>query len=120
MNKENTKQNTQFEGQTNFVYSIAVSADNQLIVSGSSDSTVRVWQLSSGKLKWKLEGDKSAVDAVIERINLENFLAGIVIAFGMVFAIFLVFSGIIFDFIGLALAICFIIDVIIVGVWLNG
>lgn len=119
MNKENNKLNAQFEGQTNFVYSIAVSADNQLIVSGSSDSTVRVCQLSSVKLKWTLEGDKSAVDAVIERINLENFLAGIEIAFGMVFAIFLVFSGILFDLFGLALAICFIIDVIIVGVWLN-
>ncbi len=45
--------------------SVAVTPDGQSVVSGSSDTTVRVWDLKSGRLLHTLEGHKKAVRAVV-------------------------------------------------------
>ena len=38
------------KGHTNWVLSLAISPDNKKIVSGSSDNTIRIWDLDSGNL----------------------------------------------------------------------
>ena len=37
-------------GHTDCVRSVAISPDNKKIVSGSSDNTIRIWDLDSGNL----------------------------------------------------------------------
>ena len=37
------------EGHTHDVYGVAISADNQLLVSTVEDQTVRLWHLQSGR-----------------------------------------------------------------------
>ena len=38
------------EGHTNWVTAVAISVDGSKIVSGSSDSTVRVWSMATGEV----------------------------------------------------------------------
>ena len=42
-------------GHTNYVYSLAFSADGSILVSGSGDSTLRLWDPQSGTLKQTLK-----------------------------------------------------------------
>lgn len=37
------------EGHTSSIYSLAITSDNSKIVSGSSDKTIRIWDLDGGK-----------------------------------------------------------------------
>lgn len=39
----------EFTGHTGDVWSVAVSPDNQLLVSGSDDQTIRLWEIATGK-----------------------------------------------------------------------
>jgi len=41
-----------------------VTPDGRRVVSGSSDKTLRVWDLASGRLLHTLEGHRTAVQAV--------------------------------------------------------
>ena len=52
------------EGHTDWIWAVAVTPDGQHIVSGSSDRTVRVWDLASGRLEHTLEGHTHRVVAV--------------------------------------------------------
>jgi hypothetical protein len=52
------------EGHTDWVWAVAVSPDGRFIVSGSSDRTVKVWELESGRLLRSLEGHTDGVWAV--------------------------------------------------------
>jgi hypothetical protein len=52
------------EGHTGGVWAVAVSPDGRFIVSGSSDHTVKVWELESGRLLRSLEGHTGGVRAV--------------------------------------------------------
>ncbi len=49
-------------GHTDRVYGCAVSADGQVVVSASSDFTLKVWDVSSGQERATLEGHTGAVN----------------------------------------------------------
>jgi len=51
-------------GHTDSVNSIAVSANNRYVVSGSADKTLKIWELASGQLTQTLEGHSDWVSAV--------------------------------------------------------
>ncbi len=51
----------ELKGHNGGVMSVAISKDNKFIVSGSEDSTVRVWERKSGK---KLQELKSHNDRI--------------------------------------------------------
>jgi WD40 repeat protein len=52
------------EGHTSGVWGVALSADGQLLASGSQDGTVRLWEANTGRLLATLEGHTSGVWAV--------------------------------------------------------
>nr|XP_006824307.1 PREDICTED: notchless protein homolog 1-like [Saccoglossus kowalevskii] len=51
-------------GHVNSVYQIAWSADSRLLVSGSSDSTLKVWDITTKKISVDLPGHADEVYAV--------------------------------------------------------
>ncbi|PMB47616.1 protein kinase [Fischerella thermalis CCMEE 5330] len=56
------------KGHANMVQTVAVNSDNQLLASGSSDTTIKLWDLESGKLlrslgRW-FSGHSSMVSSV--------------------------------------------------------
>ena len=52
------------EGHTNCVNSVCLSSDDGMVVSGSNDNTVRLWDRSSGVLLRTLEGHRGSVNSV--------------------------------------------------------
>lgn len=48
-------------GHVSAVYQVAWSADSRLLVSGSSDSTLKVWDVKTGKLHTDLPGHADEV-----------------------------------------------------------
>src|SRR5690606_22913885 len=46
-----------FEGHSNVVQDVAISADGRFALSGSSDGSVRVWELSNGAQEQIIEGN---------------------------------------------------------------
>ncbi len=48
-------------GHVASVYQVAWSADSRLLVSGSSDSTLKVWEIKTGKLNMDLPGHADEV-----------------------------------------------------------
>lgn len=48
-------------GHVGSVYQVAWSADSRLLVSGSSDSTLKVWDMKTGKLNMDLPGHADEV-----------------------------------------------------------
>lgn len=55
---------TSLRGHVASVYQVAWSADSRLLVSGSSDSTLKVWDIKTGKLNMDLPGHADEVYAV--------------------------------------------------------
>ena len=53
-----------FLGHNGLVMSVTISKDNKFIVSGSSDSTIRVWERESGTQLQELKGHKGYVMSV--------------------------------------------------------
>ncbi|AZL53363.1 hypothetical protein EI285_01765 [Aliarcobacter skirrowii] len=51
-------------GHNKDVNSIAISSDNRYIVSGSSDKTVKLWEINSGKLLKTFTGHKNIVNSI--------------------------------------------------------
>lgn len=52
---------TSLRGHVGPVYQVAWSADSRLLVSGSSDSTLKVWDVKTAKLKVDLPGHADEV-----------------------------------------------------------
>lgn len=52
------------EGHSDWVLSVAFSADGKLIASGSHDKTIKVWDAASGEVKRTLEGHSDAGETV--------------------------------------------------------
>lgn len=52
---------TSLRGHVAAVYQVAWSADSRLLVSGSSDSTLKVWDVKTGKLSVDLPGHADEV-----------------------------------------------------------
>ena len=53
-----------FVGHTNLVNSLAIAPAIDLLVSGSFDNTVNIWQISTGKLQRSLKGDNGHKDKI--------------------------------------------------------
>ncbi|KAF9087146.1 WD domain protein, partial [Mortierella sp. GBA35] len=53
----------ELHGHTDSVTSLAFSPDNQLLVTGSYDRTVRIWKIQNGECEMVLEGHTEAVTA---------------------------------------------------------
>ncbi|EIM85615.1 uncharacterized protein STEHIDRAFT_59318, partial [Stereum hirsutum FP-91666 SS1] len=58
------------------VYSIAISADGQRVVSGSLDKLVRIWDAFTGKGLQKLEGHTDRVTSVVFSIDGRRIVSG--------------------------------------------
>src|SRR5207302_1943292 len=52
------------QGHASGVWGVSLSADGQLLASGSQDGTVRLWEASTGRLLATLEGHSSGVGGV--------------------------------------------------------
>lgn len=68
------------KGHTSMVQAIAISSDGQIIASGSSDNSIKLWQLSTGKLlrtlgRW-FSGHSSMVQAVCFSADGELLASG--------------------------------------------
>jgi WD40 repeat protein len=48
-------------GHSNVIQSVAISADSALLASGSSDKTIKVWDLGTGELRDTLTGHSSCI-----------------------------------------------------------
>lgn len=55
---------TTFRGHVGAVYQCCFSADSRLLVSSSKDTTLKVWDVRTGKLSTDLPGHKDEVFAV--------------------------------------------------------
>lgn len=51
-------------GHTDIIRAIVISPDNQLLISGSNDKTIKVWDLNSGDFRDQLTGHTQAVTSL--------------------------------------------------------
>jgi eukaryotic-like serine/threonine-protein kinase len=52
------------EGHTAPIRALSLSADGNLLVSGSADNSIKIWDLATGKLRQTLKGHRAPVTAV--------------------------------------------------------
>ena len=64
-------------GHSNYVTAVAVSADGQRVVSGSSDRMVKIWDAESGQERFTLSGHTGSVSEVAVFPDGEKIVAGI-------------------------------------------
>lgn len=64
------------EGHTGSVYCIAITSDSQYIVSGSSDSTIRIWDLESKTEQGCLEGHTGSIRSILITADNKYIVSG--------------------------------------------
>ena len=70
------KELTLFIGHTDSVLALAFSPNGKLLVSGSSDKTVRLWETKTGKLRRTREEHTAPVNTVAFSLNGKKFWSG--------------------------------------------
>lgn len=65
-----------FKGHQKPVLSVVFSPNNQLLASGSSDDTIKVWDITSGACLQTLEGHKNSINSVIFCPNGHRLISG--------------------------------------------
>ena len=63
-------------GHLNSVNSVAISPDHKTLVSGSTDKTIKIWELGTGKLLRTLSGHSSSVYAVAISPDGQTLVSG--------------------------------------------
>ncbi|HIK56035.1 MAG TPA: hypothetical protein IGS37_12830 [Synechococcales cyanobacterium M55_K2018_004] len=63
-------------GHRSWVRAVAVSADGQIIASGSGDRTVKLWSLATGELLHTLSGHTSWVRAIAFAPGSDTLVSG--------------------------------------------
>ena len=63
-------------GHTRDVSSVAISRNNEFMVSGSHDRTIRTWDTGKGELLCKLKGNAKGVAAVAVSPDCEHIASG--------------------------------------------
>ncbi|QMS89862.1 WD40 repeat domain-containing protein [Nostoc edaphicum CCNP1411] len=63
-------------GHSHIVRSLAISADGKLLVSGSWDQTIKIWQLETGELLHTLKGHRDRVYAIALSPNGQIIASG--------------------------------------------
>src|SRR5207244_2179047 len=63
-------------GHKNAVSSVILSADGQTLISGSDDQTIKVWNLSTGKLQRTLTGHTGLVFSVALSADGQTLISG--------------------------------------------
>jgi WD40 repeat protein len=62
---ENVSLMSRLEGHTSAVKCLAISPDGSLLVSGSDDQTIKVWDIATGRLLRTLTGHTSSINALV-------------------------------------------------------
>ncbi|GFZ93683.1 serine/threonine-protein kinase [Okeania sp. KiyG1] len=65
-----------FEGHRGTVYAVVISPDGQTIVSGSADTTIKVWDYGSGELKHSLTGHRGYIYTVAISPDGQTIVSG--------------------------------------------
>ncbi|WP_233787929.1 AAA-like domain-containing protein, partial [Dulcicalothrix desertica] len=60
----NIRERNQLQGHTGEVYSVAISADGKTLASAGADKTIKLWNISTGKIISTLSGHTAIVNSV--------------------------------------------------------
>ena len=63
-------------GHHGVIKAIAITSDDQLIVSGSTDKTIKVWEMGSGQLLHSLEGHINSINALAITPDSKRLVSG--------------------------------------------
>jgi len=63
-------------GHSGSVYSVAFSADGEILASGSDDNTVKLWEIASGRLLRTIEGHSDDVTSVAFSLDGKTLASG--------------------------------------------
>lgn len=77
--QQKTNQNPlmlELSGHSDSVFSVAISPDGQILVSGSADKTIKIWTLKTGDLKTTLTGHSSGVNSITISPDGETVVSG--------------------------------------------
>ena len=64
------------EGHTSYINSIAITSDNKYIISGSSDKTIRIWNLLEKRQETVLKGHTSGVTSIAITSDNKYIISG--------------------------------------------
>src|SRR5436853_6721304 len=65
-----------FEGHGSYVRSVAFSSNGQQLASGSTDCTIRLWDVTTGKCLQTLKGDRYEDSSVAFSLNVQQLTSG--------------------------------------------